>query len=252
MEIPQPRTWPALSSTDAEHVLIAVISDVHSNLPALEVVLDHITTRHVDRVYCLGDVVGYGAQPVECVERVRETCHVVVAGNHDLAVADGAGEMYLPRDGQVASAYNRELLSADDREWLRTLPLRYADENGTFVHASPQFPERWMRIESFIVAQAQFACFDTEVCFLGHTHLPAVLSDSLGVLRVRKGHRYLVNVGSVGQPRDGDPRASVAYFDTETFAYDLVRLPYNVTLAARHILDAGLPRSLARRLEKGA
>ncbi len=232
---------------------IALLSDIHSNLPALEAVLAHIRAQvtPVERIYCLGDIVGYGAQPVECLERVRESCHGVVLGNHDLAVADGTGEMYLPRDGQAAAQHNRAVLSEEARTWLRDLPLTLADDVATFVHATPLDPERWLRMESFHLTQAQFRHFDTDLCFTGHTHMPGILSQSLGVFRIRSGHRYLVNVGSVGQPRDGDPRACVAYLDTETLDYRLERVAYNVDAAARAIKEAGLPRALASRLERG-
>lgn len=232
---------------------IALISDIHSNLPALEAVLAHINAQAtpVERIYCLGDVVGYGAQPAECIARVRDACHAVVLGNHDVAVADGTGEAFLPRDGQSASAHNRSSLSSTDRDWLRDLPLMHMDDVATFVHATPMDPDRWLRMESFHLTQAQFQHFDTDICFTGHTHLPGILSQSLGVFRVRPGHRYLVNVGSVGQPRDGDPRACVAYLDTSTLDYRLERVAYNVDAAARAIREAGLPRALAKRLESG-
>ncbi|MEQ9105284.1 MAG: metallophosphoesterase family protein [Rhodothermales bacterium] len=232
---------------------IALLSDIHSNLPALEAVLTHIRAQSwsVDRIYCLGDIVGYGAQPLECVERIRETCHGVVLGNHDLAVADGTGEMYLPRDGQAAAQHNRAVLPTEARTWLRDLPMTVADDVATFVHATPLDPERWLRMESFHLTQAQFRHFDTDLCFTGHTHMPGILSQTLGVFRIRPGHRYLVNVGSVGQPRDGDPRACVAYLDTETLDYRLERVAYNVDAAARAIKEAGLPRALASRLERG-
>lgn len=233
---------------------IALISDIHSNLPALTAVLGHITStsESVDRIYCLGDVVGYGAQPAQCVELVREACHAVVLGNHDLAVADGTDVDWLPLDGQEAAAHNRAELSTESLTWLAGLPLIHEDTCGTFVHATPLDPDRWLRMESFRLTQAQFSHFGTDLCFMGHTHIPAILSNSLGVFRIRQGHRYLVNVGSVGQPRDGDPRACVAFFNTETLEYTLDRVAYNVNEAARAITDAGLPRALARRLERGA
>ncbi len=230
---------------------LALISDIHSNLPALEAVMADIDREKPDGVLCLGDVVGYGADPAPCVAIVRERCHAVVLGNHDLAVATGDGIDMLPAHGQVAADHNAHLLDDDALQWLATLPLTRVSHGVTLAHASPQFPERWMRIESFFLAQEQFHHFETDICFVGHTHLPGVLSEKLGVLRPRPGHRFIINTGSVGQPRDGDPRACVGYFDTETFEFDLRRIPYNVDRARQRIREEGLPSSLGRRLERG-
>lgn len=135
--------------------------------------------------------------------------------------------------------------------WLSALPLKQESHGVSLAHASPQDPERWLRIESFFLAQEQFNHFGTDICFVGHTHLPRVLSATLGVLRPRAGHRFLINVGSVGQPRDGDPRACMAFFDTETFDLDVRRIPYNVDRARQRIREEGLPESLGRRLDRG-
>lgn len=230
---------------------LAILSDIHSNLTALKAALEAVEARTVDAVYCLGDIVGYGAEPGACVDLIRETCAACVLGNHDLAVARDEGTAYLPKDGQVAARHNREQLTEAQRAFLDGLPLRLEAHGCTFVHASPDAPERWHRIGSFRAATAQFSYFDTPVCFVGHTHMPAVMSDRLGVFSVRPGRRYLINIGSVGQPRDSDIRVCVAFFDTETFHYELVRVPYDVERAAASILAAGLPRALANRLFRG-
>ena len=159
---------------------------------------------------------------------------------------------FLPEHGQIAAQHNAEKLSQDQRDWLASLPLKESDGVATFVHASPGHPEKWLRVESFFLAQDQFNHFETEVCFVGHTHLPGVLADKLGVLRVRKGHRFIINVGSVGQPRDGDPRASFAIFDPDTFTYELRRIPYNVERSVQRIREEELPYGLGKRLGKGA
>lgn len=230
---------------------IALISDIHSNLPALEAVLSEIDREGISDIYCVGDVVGYGADPVICVDLIQSRCAKVVLGNHDLAVATGEGLDYLPPDGQIAAEHNADQLANDQKAWLASLPLIDSDENVTLAHASPGDPERWLRVESFFLAQAQFNHFQTDVCFVGHTHLPGILCNQLGVLRVRKGHRYLINVGSVGQPRDGDPRACLSIFDTDTFEFELRRVPYNVDRAIQRIKEEGLPKRLGKRLEKG-
>lgn len=230
---------------------LAIISDVHSNLPALQAVLAVIDERGADAIYCLGDVVGYGADPAACVDLVRERCAAVVLGNHDVAVARNDGVSRLPRDGQRAARHNREQLNDEQLSFLSGLPLRHDAEDCTFVHATPDEPSAWKRLDRFTVAQDQFDHFDTSVCFLGHTHVPAVMANRLGVLRVRPGARYLINVGSVGQPRDHNPRASFALFDTETFEHETVRVAYDVERAAARIEQAGLSKRLGERLKTG-
>ena len=230
---------------------LAIISDIHSNLEALQAVLEVIDERGVDAIYCLGDVVGYGADPAPCLELVRERCAGVVRGNHDEAVGSEQGTRWLPKDGQEAARHNREQLDDEQLAYLADLPLRLEADGCTFVHATPDEPTAWKRLDRFLVAQQQFEHFDTDLCFLGHTHVPAVMANRLGVLRVRAGNRYLVNVGSVGQPRDHNPRACFAFFDTETVEHETVRVPYDVERASAKIEDAGLPSRLAERLKIG-
>ncbi len=230
---------------------LAVLSDIHSNLEALQTALDAIDARAVDAVYCLGDIVGYNADPAACVDLVRARCDGVVGGNHDAAVAREEGVEVLPKDGRAAARHNRAALSPEQLAYLAGLPLTLEAHGCTFVHASPDAPAAWKRLSSYPLAHRQFEHFATDVCFVGHTHVPAVMSNKLGVLSVRPGHRYLVNVGSVGQPRDGNPHLSFAVFDTETFDHEAVRLPYNVDRAAEKVRAAGLPKRLAQRLHVG-
>ena len=230
---------------------LAILSDIHSNLEALTAVLAAVEHRGADALYCLGDIVGYGADAPACLELVRRHCAATVRGNHDEAVAIEKGLRTLPRDARKAAQHNARHLAEDQRAFLAALPLRLDAHGCTFVHASPADPAAWQRLDSFVLAQEQFAAFETDVCFVGHSHVPAVMGDRLGVVRVEQGHRYLINVGSVGQPRDGDPRACVGFFDTESFTYDLVRVPYAIEQAANKILEAGLPPRLAKRLFKG-
>lgn len=231
---------------------LAIISDIHSNLEALERTFEAIDDAGVDAVYCLGDVVGYNADPAACVDRVRERCEAVVLGNHDAAVARDTGVEFLPSDGQAGARHNRAQLSDAQRDYLADLPLTHTVANCTLVHATPDHPTAWKRLTAYRSAQSQFNHFATDVCFLGHTHTPAVMADTMGIVRVRAGHRYLINVGSVGQPRDGNPKLSFGLFDTETFEYKNVRLDYDVAGAARKIRNAeDLPDRLADRLENG-
>lgn len=232
-------------------MLIAVLSDIHSNLPALEAVMNAVDRESPDEIHCLGDIVGYGADPGPCIEFMRRRCTSVVLGNHDLAVADGTGVKLLPPNGRIAAEHNAGKLSESDRTWLADRPLKTSSENATFVHASPHHPDRWTRIESFPIARSQFDHFDTDVCFIGHSHVPAVLSDRVGVFNVRSGYRFLINPGSVGQPRDGDPRAAFGLFDTEAFTFRQKRVRYDIAQAMKRIEEEGLPAQLGRRLEIG-
>jgi predicted phosphodiesterase len=233
-------------------VRIAVLSDIHSNLEALERTLQALEDANVAAIYCLGDIVGYNADPSRCVDLVREHCTGVVLGNHDAAVAHQEAVEALPPDGQTAARHNRSCLSEAQLSYLADLPQTITTENCTFVHATPDAPTAWKRLTTYPAAQEQFDHFDTDVCFVGHTHVPAVMADTLGVLQVRKGHRYLINVGSVGQPRDQNSKLSFGVFDTDDFEYQNVRLSYDIDGAARKIRDAdALPNRLADRLYEG-
>ena len=230
---------------------LAVLSDVHANLEALTTALAEVDRLGVDAVVCLGDIVGYGPEPGPCIDLVRERCEVTVLGNHDEAVAFDRRLEYLPEDGQKAVRLHQKLLDADQMAWLQSLPLNVERYDTTLVHASPLEPESWARITSYLELQAQFSAFHTDVCFVGHSHRPAIVADKVGVLRVRHGHRYLINVGSVGQPRDRDPRLAFGLFDTETFKYELIRAHYDVARTSSKIRKAGLPDTLSARLRRG-
>jgi len=230
---------------------LAILADVHANREALTAVFAEIDRRGADAVLCLGDVVGYGPDPEACVDLVAERCGTTVLGNHDAAVATGQDLGYLPLDGQTAALKHTEWVGDDRIAWLKGLPLVVTVHGVTLAHAGPLEPERWPRLTSFRTVQAQFDAFDTDICFVGHSHSPAVASSSLGVTRVRPGHRYLINVGAVGQPRDGDPRAAFGIFDTEAVSYELVRVHYDLARTQARIAERGLPEGLGSRLARG-
>lgn len=230
---------------------IAVISDIHSNLVALSTALRHIMEQDVDEIFCLGDIVGYGPDPGPCVDLVQKVCKVCVRGNHDEAVALERGVEVLPRDGQFAARHNREQLSDSQISFLANLPYTHVEHGCTFVHATPRDPELWVRFDSISDVAVQFEHMQTPICFIGHTHMPAVMADRIGVFRVRKGPRYIINCGSVGQPRDSDPRLSYGVFDTDEILYKHHRIQYDIKETAERILSAGMPRSLASRLFRG-
>ncbi len=232
-------------------MLVAVLSDIHANYQALRTAVSLAEARGAERLVNLGDVVGYGPDPSACVDLVRSEFEINVLGNHDAAVAADDGMEVLPRDGQEAAKIHQRLLSEEQLEWLRALPLRATAHDATFVHAAPKDPERWPRLSSFGHVRAQFDAFETPVCFVGHSHKPAVVSNAIGVLRVRPGHRFLVDVGSVGQPRDRDSRLSFALYDTEAFAVEIIRAHYDHARTSVRVRELGLPASLGDRLRRG-
>jgi predicted phosphodiesterase len=236
---------------DAYTVRIAVVSDIHANVQAMQVALRIAEQAGVEAIYCLGDIVGYNADPGPCVDLVRTHCSLVVQGNHDRAVATGEGVEALPADAQQAVRRHRAMLSDDQVAFLRDLPLVETAGPCTLVHASPDAPGAWKHLSAYHDIRGQFEHFDTPFCFTGHTHIPAVIADALGVFEVREGHRYLINVGSVGQPRDHTTKGSLVLFDTEARIHRCVRFAYDVEAAASRIQEEELPARLARRLREG-
>lgn len=237
----------------------AVLSDVHANLEALRAVLADAEGR-VDGVVCLGDVVGYGADPVACVETIGARVEALVAGNHDHAVAGRLEFAWFNPHARAALDWTLARLSDDHRAWLAGRPLVTCIAEATLVHASPRNPDEWDYLLSPDDGWEAFAAFDTRVCFVGHSHRPAVWSlgssgpdfdASPSRVTFESGRRYIVNVGSVGQPRDGDPRAAYAVWDADARTVTLRRVAYDVEAARRKIQAAGLPRRLADRLTIG-
>jgi predicted phosphodiesterase len=230
---------------------IAVISDIHSNLQALESALAVIDKAKVDEVLCLGDIVGYGANPNECIEVVRKRCTVVVKGNHDLAAVDLSHAGYFTSPGKAAALWTNKVLSTDNRDYLASLPMVKVEGECTLVHASPNAPQEWTYVLSMGIAAEQFKHFQTKFCLIGHTHVPAICGEDLKTFTFKKGQRFLINPGSVGQPRDGNPQLSFGLLDTEAWTYENKRGNYDIAGAEAAILEAGLPGVLAARLGHG-
>jgi diadenosine tetraphosphatase ApaH/serine/threonine PP2A family protein phosphatase len=238
----------------------AVVSDVHGNLEALRAVLADAAER-ADGLVCLGDVVGYGADPEACIALIDEHAQVVLAGNHEHGVSGALDLRWFNAAARTALAWTRSRLDADGRAWLGARPLVAEVEDGTLVHASPAMPDEWDYLVTADDGFSVFGSFRTRLCFVGHTHVPTVWSigssgrqyeqDPVDIA-LEDGRRYLVNVGSVGQPRDGDPRAAYAIWDVRARRVTLRRIPYDVETARRKILEAGLPRRLSDRLAVGS
>jgi diadenosine tetraphosphatase ApaH/serine/threonine PP2A family protein phosphatase len=242
----------------------AFISDIHANLDALNVVLEDIKGQNIDRIVCLGDIVGYGPEPNECSSLVKEVAKVTVVGNHDYAALGKMDTLGFNEYARAAADWTAESLSEDAVQFLESLPLTALLDDGQtlLVHASPLNPERWTYVLSYQEAQRQFEAFKERLCFIGHSHLPVVIEengDEINALefpeavplRLHRDRRYIVNVGSVGQPRDRDPRTGYAWYDDEMDAAMLRRLEYDVDAVQKKILDAGLPPFLAQRLSDG-
>ncbi|PIU44307.1 MAG: metallophosphoesterase [Ignavibacteriales bacterium CG07_land_8_20_14_0_80_59_12] len=230
---------------------IAVISDIHGNLEALTKALRLIETRHIDRIVCLGDTVGYGPNPNECLDRVRDVAFASLLGNHDAAALDLSITRHFNVYARDAAAWTARVLSPENQEYLKTLPLSLEDNGVTFVHATPKNPGEWHYIFSQAEADLNFSSFETPVCFVGHSHTPQIFSRNRSRGPVRRDDRNIINVGSVGQPRDGDPSLAFGIFDTDTWTYEQVRAPYDIAAVAEKIIRAGLPRYLADRLFYG-
>jgi len=240
-------------------VRYAIISDIHGNYEALTAVLDVIDEMDVDGIVCLGDVVGYGANPNEVVELVRSRADVTVRGNHDQAAVVPAEEAYFNSWAVQAIRWTRDELTEDNLDYLRSLMYESFLADVRLVHASPGEPEKWRYILSPQAAAQEFSTFDESFCFIGHSHVPMiVLRTEIGTSELLEGEvalpagaRVLMNVGSVGQPRNGDPRACFAVLDLEERSARLVPVAYDLHTARTKILQAGLPRFLGDRLLLG-
>jgi len=247
----------------------AVLADIHSNLEALTAVLGALEAERIDRILCLGDTMGYGADPAACLERLKARDPVVVGGNHDLACVGKLDLGWFNELARTALLWTRDQLSFTDLDYLRRLPLTETVDVFTLVHASLRHPERFDYLVDVAQAIDTFTACRTLMCLVGHTHLPCVIEyDRIHRRIVRlltspgelmevpfrdepDGVRYLVNPGSVGQPRDGDSRASFAIIETERKQLSIRRVRYDVETAARKIREAGLPGFLADRLAIG-
>jgi len=240
----------------------AIIADIHSNLTAFQAVLDDINTQErVDKIWCLGDIVGYGPDPHECMELLRKTDHICVAGNHDRAVIGKIDMTSFNTYAAEAVNWTTGKLSIGDITYLNNLPESIEDDDFLLVHGSPREPIMEY-ILSMSVARQNFDCFRTKYCLVGHTHVPQAYSldgeDNFtatkllpNVKLITGETRLIVNPGAVGQSRDGNPEASYAIFDNRTKIIQLRRVSYDIRQTQDRIMKSGLPPRLAARLETG-
>lgn len=236
----------------------AIFSDLHANLEATEAVLQDARDLNCTHFVCLGDVVGYNANPRECVQIVREMNCPTVQGNHDEQASLYSSTRGFNELAEQAITWTRENLAEEDKAWLRGLQLARPVDEFTIVHSTLDSPHKWGYIFNNLDAAASFNYQQTAICFFGHTHVAGAFVDDGGVKRLKvdrlaieEGKRYFINSGSVGQPRDGDWRAAYCIYDSEQRLVEQRRLPYDLQSAQKKIIQAGLPRLLADRLDVG-
>jgi diadenosine tetraphosphatase ApaH/serine/threonine PP2A family protein phosphatase len=240
---------------------VAVISDIHANRQAFEATLEAIAASEAAELWCLGDLVGYGADPDACVELAREHAAVCLAGNHDMAVTGEIDLDEFSRGASLAAQWTREVIAPDNLEFLKELRPQAAEGSVGLYHASPRDPV-WEYVLSTLLAELCLDRQDHRVCLVGHSHVALSFARQEGELATGEPRRegseldigageWLLNPGSVGQPRDGDPRASWLMLDLDGLTASFRRTDYDVTGAAAAIRAARLPDSLAERLEYG-
>jgi diadenosine tetraphosphatase ApaH/serine/threonine PP2A family protein phosphatase len=240
----------------------AIIADIHANLAAFMAVLVDIERRgEAEEVWCLGDIVGYGPEPHQCIELLRQTNHICVAGNHDLAAIGEVDTFEFNPDAAAACQWTARQLTTQDIAYLKKLPLVAEKGDFTLVHGSPRQPS-WEYILSISAAKENFAYFKSKFCLVSHSHVPLIFRyKKTGVCSfsqfstnkelVLGEERLIINPGAVGQPRDGDPRASYAIYDSETRKINLCRVPYDIAATQAKMVEQRLPIRLVARLSHG-
>ena len=239
----------------------AILADIHANLEAFNAVLEDMGERGgIEEIWCLGDVVGYGPDPHRCIELLRRYKHICVAGNHDLAAIGKISTAEFNPDAAAAARWTAQQLTPEDIQYLESLPLTIRRDDFTIVHGSPREPI-WEYVISPSIAIENFDFFQSQYCLVGHSHVPAIFKLEDGSCSTSKflpniglalgRSRLIVNPGGVGQPRDGDPQASYAIYDTEARMVRLYRIPYDIEATQDKMMQAGLPVRLATRLSQG-
>ena len=240
-----------------------VISDIHANLSALDAVLED--AGEFDAIWCLGDVIGYGPDPNECVARLREFPHLGLSGNHDWAALGKLDLRGFNADARTSAEWTQQRLDPAARAYLQALPPSRVEAGYALAHGSPRQPI-WEYILDPMTAAHNFSAFDTVICLVGHTHVPALYMmpdgatddkqcesrtpDVNAVVHLNSG-RWIVNPGSVGQPRDGNPDASYALLDLDDKTWEFRRIRYPVLDTQRRMRECGLPSRLIERLAQG-
>ena len=236
-----------------------IISDIHGNLEALEAAINALSREKIDKYLCAGDIVGYGADPGECIKKTRGLDAITVCGNHDAASSGLIDTLNFTEPAKNAVKWTKGHLAESDASFLRGLDFVFKNKHLTLTHGALEEPEEFNYIFDKKAALGTFDMMDTPVCFVGHSHRPLVLSYKSNAVEISGdmkadlsgAEKLIVNVGSVGQPRDGDPRLCYCIYDTDIGSVRLKRLPYDVDKAQRKIVEAGLPSAFAYRLGVG-
>lgn len=237
-----------------------IFSDVHSNLEALDAVIKAYGREEIDKYLCVGDVVGYGANPKECIEKIRLLVMITVAGNHDWASVSLFSTDYFSPNALEAVFWTQRNLDEGGRYFLKHLMPIYKNEDLTLVHGTLDEPGDFNYMTDGYIASRTFGLLETDICFVGHTHVPGVFIKSENAhiryqeennINIKGGSKYIINVGSVGQPRDGDPGAAYCIYDTKKKNVQIKRISYDIQAARGKIINAGLPGFLGERLLAG-
>jgi len=237
-----------------------IFSDVHGNLEALEALLARIEQENPDKIFFLGDAVGYGANPSECLQTIAETADLVLAGNHDYAVAGATSISFFNTLAKEAILWTQAQLSPEEKLYLKSLPVILQFPEICLAHSSPRKPAEWRYILTEEDAAENFPYFFSPLCFVGHSHQAETMMTDRSmhcrrsaseVINLEKGYRYIINVGSVGQPRDYNPRGAYCVYDEQEKRIQIHRFEYNIQKAQQKIIQAGLPHALAERLSFG-
>ena len=236
-----------------------VFSDLHGNLEALNKFEKEVSSIKFDRLVCLGDIVGYGADPNLCVDWVRENADFTLAGNHDLAVVKKTDIAYFNAYAIEACKWTQKILTAENRAFLESLPMDMKENDAYWVHASPYQPARWHYIVSKKDAEKHFWSFEAPVCFVGHSHKPIILEQKpegeindyvADLWDIEPGNRYIFNDGSLGQPRDGNTKPMYIIYDSDERTVEFKRFNYDFSQTQNKIIENGLPAYLADRLSR--
>lgn len=237
-----------------------IFSDVHSNLEALNAVLGAYKKEKIDELLCIGDIVGYAANPNECASIIKDVVSLAAAGNHDWAAVYKLTEDYFNPAAKEAIIWTRNNLDAESKYYLESLKLTYSNEYFTLVHGTLSEPEEFDYMFEAYTAEKSFRLMQTQICFIGHTHVPcAFMKDKYGLIHFKQDdtiniepqNKYIINVGSVGQPRDANPKASFCVYDTNNKEVRLKRIVYDAELSRQKIISSGLPKFLGDRLLAG-
>jgi len=239
-----------------------IFSDIHSNLEAFNKVIEAYKKESIDTYLCVGDIVGYGANPNECIEKTKALTNIVVAGNHDWACVDLFSVEYFNPYAKEAVFWTKQHLDQEKRYFLEALRLVYRNENLTLVHGTLDDPGEFNYMTDSHAALETFGLQETAISFVGHSHVAGIFildkgnrlryrQDDLSHINIEDGNKYIANVGSVGQPRDNDPRAAYCVFDTEKKELQIKRIAYDVEAARKKIIGSGLPKFLGDRLLVG-